>query len=228
MTPRLPLLALLLLALPSPAFAGPPSFDCAAAKLPVEKAICRSPTLSALDVEIAEAYGRAMQVLADGMRTTLRDAQRIFIAGRNDAFGFADEDLEARLADQIAFLKGIETRGRATVEGSWRNGLGGVEVTLRPDGRAEVYFATAEPARARWLCDLQGEATQSGGEWAVEGDPSLLEGWSVRFSVRDGQLIVASAPTGATGAQSPPPFCGLNGTIDGAYLPVRAQPTYAQ
>lgn len=225
MIPRLLLLALLA-ALPLPALAGPPSFDCASAKLPVEKAICRSPTLAALDVEIAEAYGRAMQALSNDMRTTLRDAQRVFLAGRDDAFGFADEDLEARLADQITFLKGIETRGRATIEGSWRNGVGGVEITLRPDGRAEVYFATAEPARARWLCDLQGEAAQSGGEWVVEGDPALLEGWSVRFAVRDGQMIVTSAPTGTPGAQSPPPFCGFNGSIDGAYLPVRSQPNF--
>ncbi len=221
-------LALLLFALPVPAIAAPPSFDCLVAKLPVEKAICRSPILSALDVEIAEAYGRAMSAMSGEMRDTLRKVQRTFLAARDRAHGLPDEDLEQRLADQVGFIKSIETRGRSTIEGSWRNGIGGVEVTLRPGGVAEVTIGTNEPARAIWLCDLQGEARQEATGWVLQADRSLIEGWTVTLVLRGGQLTVTSAPKpGPDGPPpgEPPPFCGMGGTIDGDYLPVRAQPS---
>lgn len=45
---------------PSNAFAnGSPSFDCTRARQPSERAVCRSPQLSALDVELARAYAAA-------------------------------------------------------------------------------------------------------------------------------------------------------------------------
>ena len=225
MKPRRLLLALLV-ALPCPALAAPPSFECLVAKLPVEKAICRSAILSALDVEIAEAYGRAMSALSNGLRDTLRKAQRTFLAARDAAYGSPDEDLESRLADQVAFLKSIETRGRATIEGSWRNGIGGVEVTMRPDGVAEVTIGTNEPARAVWLCDLQGEARPGAEGWVVQTDPGVADGWIVGLAVRGGQLTVTTRPRpGPDGAApgEPQPFCGMGGTIDGDYLPVRPQ-----
>ena len=216
----------LVLTLPGAAFAAPPSFDCGAAKLPVEKAICRSAILSALDVEIADAYGRAASAMSGEMRDTLRKAQRTFLAARNAAHGLPDEDLEQRLADQVAFLKSIETRGRATIEGSWRNGIGGVEVTMRPDGGAEVTIGTAEPARAVWLCDLQGVARAGADGWAVEAVAGLTDGWRITLAPRGGQLTVATRPLpGPDGAApgEPQPFCGLGGTVDGDYLPVRPQ-----
>lgn len=219
MIPTRSLLLALLLTAPLAAEAAPPSFDCAKAKLPVEKAICRSAELSAYDVEIAQAYARAMQNLGDPMRETLRRAQRLFVAARNDAFGLPDDDLSGRLTDQIAFLKSIETRGRSTVEGSWRNGLGVVEVTKKPDGNAEVLIGTADPVRARWLCDVQVDARQVGAEWHLLLDRDTAAGWKVALSTAGGQLTVkATPPAGAVGE---PLFCGNGGTVDGDYLPVR-------
>ena len=215
-----------LLATPLPALAGPPSFDCLVAKLPVEKAICRSPILSAFDVEIAEAYGRAMSGLTNGMRTTLRKAQRSFLAARNEAFGLPDEDLEERMADQVAFLKAIETRGRFSLEGSWRNGIGGVDVTMRPDGVAEVSIGTNEQTRAVWVCELRGEARQGPDGWVLAAEPGVADGWIVTLTPRGGQLGVTTRPVPGPDGPAPGeplPFCGLGGTIDGDYLPVRPQ-----
>lgn len=214
------LLALALLPVPLPARAAPPSFDCKAARLPVEKAICRSAGLSALDVEIAEAYGRAMRALPGPMRDVLKQAQRIFVAARDDAFGLPDEDTEARLADQVAFLKGIEGHGRSEIGGSWRNALGTIEVSTRPDGDADVLIGTVDPTRARWLCDVDGVARRQRDAWVIAPAADDPEGWTVTLTPRDGLLTVASTPPGG-GEGSPPPFCGHNGTIDGAYLPVR-------
>lgn len=41
---------------PAPARADGPSFDCAKASLPAEKAICADPQLSAIDLLVAKAY----------------------------------------------------------------------------------------------------------------------------------------------------------------------------
>ncbi len=214
------LLALSLLLPPLPARAAPPSFDCKAARLAVEKAICRSAGLSALDVEIAAAYGRAMQALSGPMREVLKQAQRGFIAARDDAFGLPDEDVEARLGDQVAFLKAIEVDGRREIAGSWRNAHGSIEVTARPNGDADVLIGTAEPTRARWLCDVEGVARRDGDAWVIAPAADDPEEWSVTLTPRDGLLWLAAKPA-AGDEDSPPPFCGHNGTIDGAYLPVR-------
>jgi uncharacterized protein YecT (DUF1311 family) len=51
---------LLCLGLSTPALAAGPSFDCAKATTAVEKAICASGDLSALDLQIAEEYNTAL------------------------------------------------------------------------------------------------------------------------------------------------------------------------
>ena len=58
-----------------------PSFDCKAAKEDVEKKICRSMKLSALDQQIADAYKAALGRLAGDPAAVsmLRDNQRAFV-----------------------------------------------------------------------------------------------------------------------------------------------------
>ena len=202
--------------------AAQPSFDCGSAKLSVERAICRSPTLGALDREIAVAYERALATLPEAMAATLRRTQRAFLAARDEAHGRPGEDLELRLADRIAFLGSIETRGRSSIEGSWHDGRGGVEANARPDGAIDVVIGTSEPVQASWLCDVVGVGRpgDAPGSWRLDADPAIDEGWTIELSIRDGQLMVTSKPP-AEGAAAP--FCGAGGTVDGVYLPVRPQ-----
>jgi uncharacterized protein YecT (DUF1311 family) len=221
---RLALAACLLAALPLPALAAPPSFDCATAKAAVERAICRSATLSAFDVEIAAAYERAMSATSDAMRETVRDAQAIFLEARDDAYGLPGDDLEQRLADQIALLKSIETRGRTTLEGAWRNGFGGIDVTLGPDGAAEVTIGTADPSRGGWLCDVSGTAQRTIDGWVIGGDVGgPLGGWRITLTLGGGRLTATTSPPPDVPEDEPPPFCDPGGSIDGAFLPVRPQ-----
>ncbi len=63
-----------------------PSFDCQIARSQIERAICGSPTLAKLDIEVADLYGQ-MRVSYDtvGYREQLRDLQRAWLARRRAA-----------------------------------------------------------------------------------------------------------------------------------------------
>ncbi len=211
-----PVIFSFLVALPAAALAAPPSFDCKATSGPAEKAICASAPLSALDVKIAEAYGRARAGLTAVGREVLKRHQKIFLDVR-DQTAQQKGDLQPLLAEQLAFLRTIDTRPRTGVAGAWRNAFGTVNVAGQGGG-AKLAISTAEPQTGRWVCDVEGgvETTPSG--WAVKLDPDLAEGWSLRLAPHDGVLgVVALPPKGETYQA---PFCGNAGTVEGDYLPI--------
>ena len=63
--------------LPSAALAA--SFDCAKAATPVERLICSSPTLNALDEENAALYGRLIDDASGAERDAYRNSQRVWL-----------------------------------------------------------------------------------------------------------------------------------------------------
>lgn len=70
-----------LLAVESPASAA--SFNCGKAATPDEIAICRTPSLSDLDVQMATLYGVRMQIpMLMGARGAAQDEQRVFLQSR--------------------------------------------------------------------------------------------------------------------------------------------------
>lgn len=91
-----------MLLLASPAFAqnAQPSFDCAKAETPVEHAICESPSVAAIDADMAVSYSEALRKSADP--ETLRREQRDWAAQRGPACGImpgADDDV-AEVSDE--------------------------------------------------------------------------------------------------------------------------------
>lgn len=95
------------------AVAGKPSFNCATARLPVEKAICANPELADLDREIDGAYAlvvreatRLGQRSGRAVRRTLQREQDQFIARRNAGFGRPDYDLRKAMKDRLQQLEG--------------------------------------------------------------------------------------------------------------------------
>jgi len=222
MTSPAPLLVLAaLLALTLPAGAEAPSFDCRTAGTPVEKAICRSASLSGLDAEMARAYGRAMKALSAGSQKVLKQQQQLFLRARDMAFGRPDEDLAARLGEQVAFLKSIDPSPRSDLVGAWRNTLGTVLVKAEAGGLGAA-IETAEPVNARWLCNVEGAVSRGSGAAATLAvDPGFAPGWSVTLTAHDGHLTVATVPPAKGEGFVQAPFCGNNGMVDGDYLPVR-------
>ncbi|MCE1235130.1 MAG: hypothetical protein LWW93_02115 [Hyphomicrobiales bacterium] len=209
--------AVLLVLLPFPALAGSPSFDCATAKGPAEKAICASAALSALDVKIADAYGRVRAGLTGPGRDALRKNQLLFLDVRDQAATQKDADLAALLGEQLAFLRTIDTRPRSGVGGVWRNAFGAVTVATK-GGVTRAAIATAEPQTGRWVCEVAGEIGPTATGLVVKLDPNTADGWSLRLAPHDGLLrVVALAPKPGV---VEPPFCGMAGTVEGDYLPV--------
>jgi tetratricopeptide (TPR) repeat protein len=94
-----------------------PSFDCATAKRPVEKAICADPGLAKLDRDINEVFVR---VTADQPNRraalALTQQQRDFIAKRDASFGKRGYDLRVMMEARLKALTGLMDIERLVTE----------------------------------------------------------------------------------------------------------------
>ena len=93
------------------AVAGKPSFNCATANRPVEKAICADPELADLDREIDDMHiivvREAVGVHAHMKRALQRD-QEVFLARRNAAFGRPGYDLRKAMKARLRQIVGAD------------------------------------------------------------------------------------------------------------------------
>jgi tetratricopeptide (TPR) repeat protein len=93
------------------AVADKPSFNCATAKRPVEKAICANPELANLDREINAVNTKVVREAASGSPRAgraLQRAQEDFINRRNASFGKPDYDLRKAMKARLDYLLAIE------------------------------------------------------------------------------------------------------------------------
>jgi uncharacterized protein len=90
------------------AHAGPPSFLCSKAKTWLEKTVCKSDHLSALDLELAVAYARVLKVVSGSAERAFTADQNKWWAGRNACQKDKDpaDCLAGRYEARIAELKG--------------------------------------------------------------------------------------------------------------------------
>jgi tetratricopeptide (TPR) repeat protein len=88
---------------------GKPSFNCATARRPVEKAICASPELANLDREIYGSFVRVMREARDPRDARLvQRRQDEFIARRNAQFGKPGYDLQKAMRERLQQINGID------------------------------------------------------------------------------------------------------------------------
>jgi tetratricopeptide (TPR) repeat protein len=95
------------------AVAGKPSFNCATARRPVEKAICANPELANLDREINAVNTKVVHdATADSPRAgrALQREQDEFIARRNASFGRPDYDLQKAMRERLDHLLAVKPR----------------------------------------------------------------------------------------------------------------------
>lgn len=91
------------------AVAGKPSFNCAGARRPVEKAICGNRELADLDREVYAANARVLrEARSEGEARKLQREQDDFIARRNAGFGRPGYDLRKAMQDRLQKLNGMD------------------------------------------------------------------------------------------------------------------------
>jgi tetratricopeptide (TPR) repeat protein len=91
------------------AVAGKPSFNCAAARRPVEKAICARPELADLDREVQGSYVRAIGDARDPREVrALQRQQDEFVARRNARFGKPGYDLQKAMRERLQEINGVD------------------------------------------------------------------------------------------------------------------------
>lgn len=91
------------------AVAGKPSFNCATARRPVEKAICASPDLADLDREVHGSYVRGIGEARDPHEVRkLKQQQDEFIARRNAQYGKSGYDLKAAMKQRLREIDGVD------------------------------------------------------------------------------------------------------------------------
>lgn len=91
------------------AVAGKPSFNCATARRPVEKAICARPELADLDREVQGSYVRAIGEARDPREVgMLKRQQDEFVARRNAQFGKPGYDLQKAMRERLREINGID------------------------------------------------------------------------------------------------------------------------
>ena len=154
---------------------GAASFDCAKAAAPVEKMICASPEVSALDGQLGALYGQAKSAEA------VRASQRDWLANVRNKCGTTDclvQAYTARIADlrntaPVAAAACAVTS--ASLLGDWHNSSG--------EGFDEVDFSVADgkPRFVSW----ERHAPFATGAWELRECRVRLQGDndSIRFSL---------------------------------------------
>jgi tetratricopeptide (TPR) repeat protein len=87
-----------------------PSFNCATARRPVEKAICANPELANLDREINAVNTKVVREAGQGnprAGRAIQSEQDDFLARRNAEFGRLDFDLQKMMRDRLDHLLAI-------------------------------------------------------------------------------------------------------------------------
>lgn len=135
--------------------AADPSFDCSAATIPAEIAICDRPDLAKLDQQIATVYFALLENLRPTLTAQIRHQQRAFLRERN-ACTAGDAPLELCLADimreRLTALQQLHTEhaGAPLVSGGDVIGApGAVWRAARPGEIPDIAFRTED---GRVLC----------------------------------------------------------------------------
>jgi uncharacterized protein len=161
-------LAVTLILISSAAAAGTPSFVCTKARTWVEKTICASDRLSALDLELATVYARLLRVTSGETERSLTAEQRRWWATRDECRREATptECLEWRYGNRIGALRNrrdytearpgpveLPPESISAVGEGWSRGLSGYVKAIRaclrkaPAPVARIGNAWEDPER---------------------------------------------------------------------------------
>ena len=219
-------LSTLSLWIPSVAVAETPSFSCTKNLTAAESLICQDVKLSRLDRDLAQSYKNVNQRLDAEGKAALQEEQRTFLYARDrlaeeikSSNQASNPSLDKLMRQHLSSLQHIKPRQQASdIMGSWFVTSGGVDINKRDANTLSLHLNRVEPTRGNWVCDFQGtaQATDAQAKHLVfhsNDDPQrqlLIE--------RVGSILRVSTPQG-NGTN----YCGLNGTVNGDYLPLSSK-----
>ncbi|MFV0625426.1 lysozyme inhibitor LprI family protein [Sphingomonas sp. ac-8] len=194
-----------------------PSFDCTAAMTAVEQAVCDDPELSRLDDAMAAEYARALRKLSRPARAALIKDQRWFLVSQREWYANRERwkdfpDLASRFRSRTKFLASLQAGGKGWT-GRWGNLAGVVTIRQSDDGTLSIQFSTAQPANARWLCDVDVRGRLERGRLTISS-PHEIAG-RLHITLEDGRLIVRD-----TSPVQDFYSCGMNGSVTGDYFAI--------
>ena len=203
-----------------------PSFNCAKAGTPGEKAICANSALADQDAAIARQYKDVREKLDAEAAKSLTADQRYFLGMRDRVYEapFSQstpvKEMATFMRTRLALLKAINPRPAAGFVGKWRNIEGEIEITQGANGQLAVAVSSWMPYYGNWVCDLSGNAVVDGDSLKVtykDGPPWVLT------LTRRGAVLVAreTAPPGSPDDGSGPPYCGHKGGVAGDWFAAR-------
>src|SRR5262249_10793569 len=137
--------------------AAAPSFNCAKASTPVEKAICTSTPLANLDAAMAQQYKAVREKLDAEAAKALTADQRYFLGVRDDIYaapftkGTSGKEIGIAMRSRLDFLKSINPQPPAGFVGKWKNVEGEIEITQAGNGQFSVSNNSFQPYYARWV-----------------------------------------------------------------------------
>ena len=195
-----------------------PSFDCAKAETPTEKAICKDGRLAQLDRAIAAAFRQLKKELAT-VTDEIDDEQKEFLAQR-DKCG-SDVACLRKAMDQRRAALALEPGlgdARTAFIGRYENDLGWMIIRRTLKGNYWLYGQTEDPG-ARWACDVGGslKPVRRGVSVVEAGEES--DSRPVRLRMKGNALVMAESEeierrlSGHT--------CGYRGTVEGSYRRVK-------
>lgn len=163
---------------PGPAEATGPSFDCANAAAPAERAICANPQLAALDLQLSQAFAARLGTLGEAERTALVADQNRWLVLRNTCLADAaclSGAMDGRLA-QLGNAAPVQTAtagGSAAPAPAPAAGAGDVAQVAAAE-TAQATAAVPAPPLSTAITDPQEIAKRLSLE-VVRASPSFLQ-----------------------------------------------------
>lgn len=195
--------------------------DCRRASTPVERAICATPSLTALDRQIAQKYAAQTRDMSAENAQALRRDQRAFLDARDGAVANMTgaeltDELTRQLSGRLEWLTSLRNDPLSDVTGRWRSLNGEMSIIQWSTGVVTFAAQTVDTPRNRWVCDAQGDGERTAdGAAQFRITSSDSSAWSLTVQRKGATLEVQEHDEGGDGR---PPYCGSAGSIAGTYF----------
>lgn len=220
-------LATCLLAAPAAAQNEKTSFDCAKARQPVERAICGTPELAALDLVMDEIYRAVTKSAEQGIRQNVDKAQKAWLARRDAACGRAKPDTEclsrlyeARIVELAGTWRALGNGKGSPITGRYdyrQKGLAG-EMFLAelPDGATFVAVDTANTGDNPHTCGLSERIKERRGDLIEYRDAEVSKTCAIQIEVKGNTAVMREIPKDCFDLARH--WCGMRGHMLGNYV----------